>query len=126
MVLGMNQLQQHSYREAVVSARRAIGLGEFFPLYAATLASAYVHAGQRDSAIGILRDMERHARDEFVWPFCIAIVETALGHKTEAIAWLNKGIDVKDIFMPENFNDPLLDSLRSDPRYAAVARRMGF
>ena len=125
MILAMNQIQQHSYREAVASAQRAIDVGEFFALDAATLAAAYVGAGQRDSAISVLRDMERRARTEFVSPFCFAIVETALGHKTEAFAWLDKGIEVRDLFMPENFNDPLLDSLRTDPRYAAVAHRMG-
>jgi serine/threonine-protein kinase len=125
MLVAMNQIQQRAYREAIASSRRALELGGFFAEYAATLAAAYVGAGQRDSAIGVLRDMERHSREEFVSPFCFAIVETALGHKTEAFAWLNKAIDVKDLFVPENFNDPLLDPLRADPRYAAVARRMG-
>jgi serine/threonine-protein kinase len=125
MLVAMTQVQRRAYGEAVASSRRALELGGFFAEYAAVLAAAYVGAGQRDSAIAVLRDMERRAQTEFVSPFCFAIVETALGHKTEAFAWLDKGIDVRDLFLPENFNDPLLDSLRSDPRYPAVARRMG-
>jgi hypothetical protein len=34
---------------------------------------------------------------------------------------MNRGIDEKDIYIPENFFDPLLDPLRSD----AVLARMG-
>jgi eukaryotic-like serine/threonine-protein kinase len=125
MVLGMNRVQQRDYRGAIKASQRALELSGFFSQMTATLAAAYVGVGQRDSAIGVLRDMERRSREEFVSPFSFAIVETALGHKTEAFKWLNKAIDVKDLFVPENFNDPLLDSLRSDPRFAAVARRMG-
>jgi hypothetical protein len=38
---------------------------------------------------------------------------------------LNLGIDQRDIFMPENFFDPLLDPLRRDPRLERIAERMG-
>jgi hypothetical protein len=34
-------------------------------------------------------------------------------------------IEVRDIFMPEDFFDPLLDPLRADPRFARVEKRMG-
>jgi hypothetical protein len=68
--------------------------------------------------------LQRSAR-EFVSPPNIAMAYAWLGRKTEAFAWLNKAIDVHDLFLPENFFDPLLDPLRTDPRYADVLKRMG-
>jgi hypothetical protein len=64
--------------------------------------------------------LQRSAR-EFVSPPNIAMAYAWLGRKTEAFAWLNKAIDVHDLFLPESFFDPL----RTDPRYAGVLKRMG-
>jgi len=55
----------------------------------------------------------------------IAFAYGGLGEATRGIAWLNKGIDERDIYIPENFFDPLLDPLRKDPRFAQVVTRMG-
>jgi hypothetical protein len=38
---------------------------------------------------------------------------------------LNRGIDQRDIYIPENFFEPLLDPLRSDPSFEQVSDRMG-
>jgi len=48
-----------------------------------------------------------------------------LGDATRGIEWLNRGIDQRDIYIPENFFDPLLDPLRKDPRFRRVLTRMG-
>ncbi|HEU4588024.1 MAG TPA: protein kinase [Gemmatimonadales bacterium] len=125
MVRGFIQTHQGRYREAIASFRRAIDLGGTFELLSGALATAYVGSGHRDSALALLRDMERRSAKEYVPPFAFAIMYTALGRKTEAFEWLNRGIDRRDSFLPENVSDPLLDSLRGDPRFAEVARRMG-
>jgi hypothetical protein len=38
--------------------------------------------------------------------------------------WLNRGIDQHEIYIPENFFDPLLDPLRKDPRFNEVLTGM--
>ena len=58
-------------------------------------------------------------------PVKIAIGYIALGDLTTAFQWLNRGVDEKDIYIPENFFDPLLDPIRRDPRYPALLARMG-
>jgi eukaryotic-like serine/threonine-protein kinase len=123
--LGLVQLQQRRYPEAIVSLRRAIDLGVFYPQAAAALAVALAATGDRAGATAIVNDLQRRPVGELVPPIMIAIGYTGLGDATRAFQWLNRGIDQRDIYIPENFFDPLLDPLRSDPRYPSVVARMG-
>jgi eukaryotic-like serine/threonine-protein kinase len=124
-ILGLAQIQKGQGREAVVSLQRAIDLSGFYSHISAALARAYAVAGDTAAAVDVLRDMERRSTNQYVAPFAFAVAHTALGHKTEAFKWLHKGIDQRDLFLPENFFDPLLDPLRSDPRYVEILPRMG-
>ncbi len=123
--LGFVQIQQHHYPEAIASLKRAIDLGIFYPYGASALAYAYAASGDRAAALRIIDDLKRRSARELVPPVHIAIAYGALGDLTQAFAWLNRGIDEHDIYIPENFFEPLLDPLRNDPRFAAVVTRMG-
>jgi tetratricopeptide (TPR) repeat protein len=123
--LGLVRIQQRRYPEAIASIQRAIDLGAFYPHAAGGLAFAYAVSGNRRAAIGIVNDLERRSARELVPPFAIAAAYAGLGDATRGIAWLNRGIDQRDIYIPENFFEPLLDPLRSDPRFEQVLTRMG-
>jgi serine/threonine-protein kinase len=123
--LGFVQIQQRRYSEAIASLKRAIDLGVFYPYGASALAYAYAASGDRAAARGVIDDLKRRSARELVPPVHIAIAYGGLGDVTQGIAWLNRGIDQHDIYIPENFFEPLLDPLRSDPRFARVLTRMG-
>jgi tetratricopeptide (TPR) repeat protein len=124
-VLGMIHIQRGAGQEAIASLRHALDLSGFYSHIAAALCAAYASAGDTTAAMRTLHDLERHSRTEYVAPFAFAMAYTALGNKTEAFTWLRKGIAEHDLFLPENFFDPLLDPLRKDPRFDAVLARMG-
>jgi serine/threonine protein kinase/Tfp pilus assembly protein PilF len=123
--LGLVQIQQHHYPEAIASLKRAIDLGAFYPLAAAGLAYAYAVSGNREAAMRIVNDLKRRSARELVPPVHIALAYAGLGDATRGLEWLNRGIDQRDIYIPENFFDPLLDPLRKDPRFGRVLARMG-
>jgi serine/threonine-protein kinase len=122
--LGFVQIQQHRYPEAIASLQRGIDLGGFYPQSAAALGFAYAVSGNRGEAMRIVDDLKRRSARELVPQATIAIVYGGLGDMTQGLEWLNRGIDQHDIYMPENFFDPLLDPLRKDPRFAQVLKRM--
>jgi hypothetical protein len=70
-------------------------------------------------------DLKRRSATELVPPVSIAIAYAGLGNVTQGLEWLNRGIDQHDIYIPENFSEPLLDPLRKDPRFGVVLTRMG-
>jgi pentatricopeptide repeat protein len=124
-MLGFVYLQKGESREAIASLKHALDLSGFYSQVSATLASAYASAGDTAAALQVLRDMEQRSTRQYVAPFTFAMAYAALGHKTEAFKWLHQGIQERDQYLPENFFDPLLDPLRSDPRYEEVLRQMG-
>ncbi len=123
--LGLVQIQQHRYPDAIASFKRGIDLGAFYPQAASALAFAYAVSGNRAGAMRILNDLKRRSATELVPPIHIAIVYSGLGDVTRGIEWLNRGIDQRDNYIPENFFQPLMDPLRKDPRFREVERRMG-
>ena len=124
--LGFVQIEQGRYPEAIASIQRAADLGAFYPEAAAALAFAYARSGQREKALGIVSDLKRRrAAGELVPPVMIAHAYAGLGDVTQGLEWLERGIDEKDIYIPENFFDPLLDPLRKAPGYERAVKRMG-
>ncbi|HEV2084322.1 MAG TPA: tetratricopeptide repeat protein, partial [Gemmatimonadales bacterium] len=125
MRLGLVQIQQHRYPDAVASFKRSIELNAFYPLSVGGLAFAYAASGNRSAALGLLKELKRRSGKELVPPVTIAFAYAGLGDVAHAIEWLNRGIDQRDIYIPENFFDPMLDPLRKDPRFGRVLTRMG-
>jgi hypothetical protein len=95
------------------------------PHAAGGLAFAYSRSGDRKAAVHLLNDLKRRFDREYVPPMFIAEAYAALGDTNRAFEWLERGIDQKDIYIPENFFEPLLDPLRNDPRFGRVLERMG-
>ena len=126
MRLGFVQVQQQRYPEAIASLKRALDLGGYYPQSSGPLAFAYARSGNRAEVMRILDELkQRKKRGEIGTYFAIAGAYAGLGDLTQGIEWLKRGIDVKDIYIPENFFDPLLDPLREDPRFDQMLVRMG-
>jgi TolB-like protein/DNA-binding winged helix-turn-helix (wHTH) protein len=58
--------------------------------------------------------------------FDYAMVYAPLGEKDAAIRELEKALDERDAEMVQLYTNPAFDSLRSDPRFLALLRRMNF
>ena len=54
----------------------------------------------------------------------LAEIDTYLGNRTGALAWLEKAADERPNWIPFIKVDPTLDTLRSDHRFTALLRRM--
>jgi serine/threonine-protein kinase len=123
-VIGLVYLQQHRYREAIDALRRSVDLGGFEEDLAGGLAYAYAASGNRAAATRYTAELARRLTRGQVGPFALALAYAGQGDLTRAFAHLNRAIDERDAFLPEDFFDPLLDPLRRDPRFAGVEARM--
>jgi tetratricopeptide (TPR) repeat protein len=69
---------------------------------------------------------QRKAKNGFVSPWPIVELYAELGDKDHAFEWLNTAYQEHDFLLYGLRTDPRLDSLRSDPRYAELVRKIGF
>ena len=60
----------------------------------------------------------------YVSPLSIAALHTLLGEKDEAFRWLDKAVEDRSPFLIALSADPQWDSIRSDPRFSEVVRRV--
>jgi TolB-like protein/Tfp pilus assembly protein PilF/predicted Ser/Thr protein kinase len=124
-ILGQVMLQQGRPREALDTLRRAEALGGFQEDLAGAIAWAYAAAGDSAGAARYTTDLEQRLARGTVGPFALALAYAGQGKLDRAFAYLHRSIDEKDIFLPEDFFEPLLDPMRADPRFAPVEQRMG-
>jgi eukaryotic-like serine/threonine-protein kinase len=68
---------------------------------------------------------QRQAKTGYVSPYQIAALYSDLGDKEHAFEWLNTAYHERDGFLSGLPTDFLFDSLRSDPRYAELVRKIG-
>jgi tetratricopeptide (TPR) repeat protein len=88
------------------------------------LAYAYAMAGRRDDALKILGEQKKLASQGYISPYNFAIIYTGLGDKDKAFEFLEKGYEQRTQLIYRIKSRPMFDSLRADPRYAELLRKM--
>jgi serine/threonine-protein kinase len=123
--LGMAYAELGRYEEAVVALETAVKLtGDLHNK--GGLARAYALAGRPRDARRTLDELLNLNQRRYVGPLEIAMSHLALGEKDEAIRWLEEGYRVRDGNMILLKVWPPWDSLRGDPRFQDLLRRMNF
>ncbi len=96
------------------------------PFTLSTAGYVYAKAGNHDKALEILNEFEKRSNQEYVPALNCAQICAGLGHNEQALAWLEQACDERAVWMPFLKADLKFDSLRSDPRFAGILRRIGF
>jgi len=153
--LAANLLFARQYDEAERAARRAIELSPVRPAGHYWLGWSLLMQGRNDEALAEFgrEPIEWQRRAGVIWALArkgdlararqelkayheaigdaasyqYAQVSTLLGDHDEAFRWLANARRIHDPgLMGQVYDDPLLEPLRSDPRYVALVRELGF
>ena len=123
--LGLAYVQKGMYAEGVRSLKKALDISGDLPEYSAELAYACAVEGNSTEARRILAQLESRSRRQYVSSYNLAWVCAGLGQKEAALARLEKGYKERADKVPLLGVDPVFDSLRSDPRFQELLRRIG-
>jgi TolB-like protein/Flp pilus assembly protein TadD len=124
LVLGQVLDAKGARDAAIVECQKARALNDD-PAVLGVLARAYGLSGNKIEAEKILDQLKELSKQRYVSAYSFALVYLGLGDKEEALRWLEQsyqdraGSDIGYIRV-----DPLLDPLRGDPRFEALAEKI--
>ncbi len=125
--LASSYLGKGAYQEAVPPAQKAVALtGGKGYLYLGLLGEAYAMVGRRTEATKILEEIKGVWRGRLVDAESTVPVLIALGERDRAVERLQRAFEEHDQLISYLKVDPKFDSLRSDPRFQDLVRRMNF
>jgi serine/threonine protein kinase/Tfp pilus assembly protein PilF len=114
------------YKEAITETQKEKELHkECPPIIDASLGVAYIRMGEIDKGKEVLKDLLKTANNRYIPPYALAWLHFALGSDDEGFIWLEKAYEQRDIWLRYLKVDTSLESLRSDPRFLALMKKMG-
>src|SRR5216683_1528904 len=124
--LGSSYRAKGRREEAISESERAVILSGKEPGRLAGLARAYAVFGRTADAKRVLDELREQAKQSYIPPYLFAMIHAALGEKDQAFAALERAFAEHDIHMPWLKVDDAFESLREEPRFQELLRRVGF
>lgn len=122
--LALIYLDDGRYAEAVASAEKAVELANRNGISLGDLGFVYGSAGKKDQARAVLVELESKYARRQADGTNLATVYVALGEKDKAFEWLEKAFSERSSQMPNIGWIAQFTSLRDDPRFRNLLRRM--
>src|SRR5262249_40938774 len=120
-IAGMVHIQQGLYTEAIEDLQDALKIKDD-SYCLGRLGYAYARAGRRSDAMRVLDRIKAEYTESYAPAYQVGVVYAGLGQSDQAFFWLAKAADDRDPDIIMLKVEPLLDSLRTDPRFDVLLR----
>jgi serine/threonine-protein kinase len=123
--LGLTYLQMAKLEDAIHAFKEARELSGNHPAPCAGLGYAQALLGRKAEALRHLEIINTLAKQRYVSPFFYSWIHIGLGDPDNALALLEEAYNQRCCWMAHLNVEPIMDSLRSDPRFRNLLRRIG-
>lgn len=124
LLLGKSYEQVGQYEEALEAFRKSKELSSSPSVAISLSGHTYALSGRREQAERALRELKAISAERYVPPYNVARVYQGLRNSDETLRCLESAYQERDVHMVFLGADPLWDSLRSDPRFIGLLKRM--
>jgi eukaryotic-like serine/threonine-protein kinase len=124
-LLGQAYERKGMYDQAIAECQKALRIHEHDPAIISVLGYVYAVSGRKSEAQKLLNELMESWKQRYFSPIDVALVYTGLGDRDQAFAWLDRAYEARDPNLIGVNVERELDSLRSDPRFIDLLRRIG-
>lgn len=124
--LGDTYAQVSRFDEAISVLEKAATLSRRNPAVLGYLGCAYAKSGRDREARELLKEMTEISETRYISPFTLASLDVCLKDRESAFEWLEKAFAERSYLLVYLAVYPPLDSLRDDPRFRDLLRRISF
>ena len=124
--LGLAYEQKGMYPQAVTALEKAASLSGRDPNVLSSLGHVYAVTGRSKEAGRLIDELVKQSREGYVSPYFFGLIAVGRGELDRAVALLNQAADERSTLLVYVRMDPRFVPVRSDPRFAALVRRLGF
>ncbi len=122
----MSYSQKEMYEEALAEHQKAKELYEDWqPQIESSIGITYARMGRTEEAQHVLNNLLERSKQGYVPPTIFAILYFALEEIDQGFDWLKRALEVHDPGLIWLGVHPLYDSVRSDPRFTAMLKKIG-
>jgi serine/threonine-protein kinase len=124
LALGYTYALQRRPTEARVEFEQALRLSNRGPLALSIAGAGFGFLGEGDDARKLLHELIEISRKRYVAPWMPGLIHAGLGEKDRAFEYFERAVQERAL-PPWYLRDPLLDDIRSNPRFQSILERMG-
>jgi eukaryotic-like serine/threonine-protein kinase len=123
--LGLAYLQQGKLEKAIEALSNAVKFSQGGLAFESYLGFAYAVAGKRTEAMEVLASLEDLDKERYVPAYNFAIIYAGLGDLDKSFDWFEQARKERSGFLPFLKVEPVVDGLRSDPRFDELLKKIG-
>ena len=124
--LGMAYAQAGRHEEAIAEFESVLKPDDPRSLMLGVLGHIYARAGRIDQAADVVATLERRYRRGEAASYDLALPLIGLDRVSDGCAWLERACDTRSGLLVFLNVEPMYDSIRTEPRFASLVRRLGF
>jgi tetratricopeptide (TPR) repeat protein len=118
--------QKEMYEEALAELQKAKDLLKGWqPGIESSIGATYARMGRREEAQQVLNNLLERSKQQYVPPFVFANFYFALEENDQGFDWLEQAHKERNPGLINLRANPFYDSVRSDPRFTAMLKKMG-
>jgi tetratricopeptide (TPR) repeat protein len=112
--------------EAILEFRKSVELSGNNLWMLSTLGGEYGKVGRTAEARDVLAELRERSEHEYAQSFYFALVHAGLGELEEAMTWLEKAYEDRELWLSVvamKF-DPIFERIQGDPRFQAFLQKV--